>query len=81
MMYLTYLICPRFGKFCSSAAAQGLTAPYSPVHLFSQVGTETLIDKSKSTKTVLMSLFEESGNDDIEVRVRTNMPSDPWMDA
>lgn len=31
-----------------------------------QVGTETLIDKSKSTKTVLMSLFEESGNDDIE---------------
>lgn len=30
------------------------------------MGTETLIDKSKSTKTVLMSLFEESGNDDIE---------------
>ena len=33
-----------------------------------KVGTETLIDKSKSTKTVLMSLFEEAGNDDIEVR-------------
>ncbi|CAM9952539.1 unnamed protein product [Scytosiphon promiscuus] len=31
-----------------------------------EVGTETLIDKSKSTKTVLMSLFEGSGNDDIE---------------
>ena len=29
-----------------------------------EVGTETLIDKSKSTKTVLMSLFE--GNTDIE---------------
>lgn len=36
--------------------------------LLAQVGTETLIDKSKSTKTVLMSLFEGSGNDDIEVR-------------
>lgn len=30
------------------------------------MGTETLIDKSKSTKTVLMSLFEDCGNDDIE---------------
>lgn len=29
-----------------------------------EIGTETLIDKSKSTKTVLMSLFE--GNNDIE---------------
>jgi hypothetical protein len=31
------------------------------------VGTETLVDRAKSTKTVLMSLFEESGNTDIEV--------------
>lgn len=31
-----------------------------------EVGTETLIDKSKSTKTVLMSLFEASGNANIE---------------
>ena len=31
-----------------------------------EVGTETLLDKSKSTKTVLMSLFRESGNHDIE---------------
>lgn len=31
-----------------------------------EVGTETLIDKSKSTKTVLMSLFSDSGNTDIE---------------
>lgn len=33
-----------------------------------EVGTETLVDRAKSTKTVLMSLFEESGNTDIEVR-------------
>lgn len=32
-----------------------------------EVGTETLVDRAKSTKTVLMSLFEESGNTDIEV--------------
>lgn len=31
-----------------------------------EVGTETLIDKSKSCKTWLMSLFKESGNHDIE---------------
>ena len=30
------------------------------------VGTETIIDKSKSVKTVLMDLFAESGNFDIE---------------
>lgn len=30
------------------------------------VGTETLIDKSKSVKSVLMKLFEESGNADVE---------------
>lgn len=30
------------------------------------VGTETLIDKSKSIKTCLMSLFEKSGNTDVE---------------
>ncbi|KAG0196534.1 Hydroxymethylglutaryl-CoA synthase, cytoplasmic [Mortierella sp. GBA30] len=33
---------------------------------FLEVGTESLIDKSKSVKTVLMSLFEESGNCDVE---------------
>jgi len=31
-----------------------------------EVGTETLIDKSKSTKTVLMNLFKACGNHDIE---------------
>lgn len=31
-----------------------------------EVGTETIIDKSKSTKTVLMKLFAESGNHDID---------------
>lgn len=37
-----------------------------------EVGTETLIDKSKSVKTVLMKLFEESGNSDIEGVDTTN---------
>jgi len=31
-----------------------------------EVGTETLLDKAKSMKTILMSLFKESGNYDIE---------------
>mmetsp|Transcript_44559 Transcript_44559/g.59125 ORF Transcript_44559/g.59125 Transcript_44559/m.59125 type:complete len:212 (+) Transcript_44559:184-819(+) len=31
-----------------------------------EVGTETLLDKAKSMKTILMSLFRESGNHDIE---------------
>ncbi|XP_009887837.1 PREDICTED: hydroxymethylglutaryl-CoA synthase, cytoplasmic-like isoform X2 [Charadrius vociferus] len=31
-----------------------------------EIGTETIIDKSKSVKTVLMQLFEESGNMDVE---------------
>lgn len=30
------------------------------------VGTETIIDKSKSVKTILMDLFAPSGNTDIE---------------
>jgi len=30
------------------------------------VGTETIIDKSKSVKTTIMDLFAESGNNDIE---------------
>ncbi|XP_043930044.1 hydroxymethylglutaryl-CoA synthase, cytoplasmic-like [Protopterus annectens] len=36
------------------------------------VGTETIIDKSKSVKTVLMQLFEESGNTDVEGVDTTN---------
>ena len=31
-----------------------------------EVGTETLIDKSKSIKTMLMGLFEKVGNHSIE---------------
>jgi hydroxymethylglutaryl-CoA synthase len=31
-----------------------------------EVGTETLLDKSKSLKTVLMNLFLASGNHDLE---------------
>ncbi|XP_038599677.1 hydroxymethylglutaryl-CoA synthase, cytoplasmic [Tachyglossus aculeatus] len=37
-----------------------------------EVGTETIIDKSKSVKTVLMQLFEDSGNTDIEGVDTTN---------
>lgn len=31
-----------------------------------EVGTETILDKSKSVKTVLMQLFRDSGNYDVE---------------
>ena len=37
-----------------------------------EVGTETIIDKSKSIKTVLMQLFEKSGNSNIEGIDTTN---------
>lgn len=37
-----------------------------------EVGTETIIDKSKSVKSVLMQLFAESGNTDIEGIDTTN---------
>lgn len=37
-----------------------------------EVGTETIVDKSKSVKTVLMDLFEASGNTDIEGVDTTN---------
>uniref|UniRef100_A0A8C0WP41 Hydroxymethylglutaryl-CoA synthase n=1 Tax=Castor canadensis TaxID=51338 RepID=A0A8C0WP41_CASCN len=37
-----------------------------------EVGTETIIDKSKAVKTVLMELFQESGNTDIEGIDTTN---------
>jgi hydroxymethylglutaryl-CoA synthase len=39
--------------------------PYSSIGRL-EVGTETILDKSKSVKTVLMQLFEQSGNTDIE---------------
>nr|QFU80951.1 HGMS [Eotetranychus kankitus] len=39
---------------------------------FLMVGTETLVDKSKSVKSVLMQLFEESGNGDVEGVDTTN---------
>lgn len=32
-----------------------------------EVGTESALDRSKSIKTFLMSLFSEHGNNDIEV--------------
>jgi len=37
-----------------------------------EVGTETILDKSKSVKTVLMQLFQKSGNTDIEGIDTTN---------
>ena len=39
---------------------------------FLMVGTETLIDKSKSIKSVLMQLFEDSGNFDVQGIDTTN---------
>lgn len=45
----------------------------SPVDIgFLMIGTETIIDKSKSIKTVLMDLFKDSGNTDIEGIHATN---------
>ena len=37
-----------------------------------EVGTETIIDKSKSVKSVLMQLFEDSGNTSVEGLDTTN---------
>jgi hydroxymethylglutaryl-CoA synthase len=37
-----------------------------------EVGTETIVDKSKSVKSVLMKLFEESGNTNVEGLDTTN---------
>ncbi|XP_030062547.1 hydroxymethylglutaryl-CoA synthase, mitochondrial [Microcaecilia unicolor] len=45
--------------------------PYTSIGRL-EVGTETIIDKSKAVKTVLMQLFEDSGNTDIEGIDTTN---------
>lgn len=39
---------------------------------FMMIGTETIVDKSKSVKTVLMDLFKDSGNTDVEGVHTTN---------
>lgn len=44
-----------------------------------EVGTETIIDKSKSVKTVLMQLFKESGNSDIEGKLHTSLKLHPSL--
>ena len=45
----------------------------SPANVgFLMVGTETLLDKSKSTKSVLMQLFEDAGNQDVQGVDTTN---------
>ena len=38
-----------------------------------EVGTETVLDKSKSVKSVLMQLFEGTGNDNMEGRDRKSV--------
>ncbi len=43
-----------------------------------EVGTESALDRSKSIKTFLMTLFAEHGNNDIEVRYSvTTLPYCP----
>ena len=37
-----------------------------------EVGTETIVDKSKSVKSVLMQLFQDSENSDVEGIDTTN---------
>lgn len=54
---------------------EGLLKKYqiSPKDIgFMMIGTETIVDKSKSVKTVLMDLFKDSGNTDIEGVHATN---------
>ncbi|CAJ0946228.1 unnamed protein product [Ranitomeya imitator] len=51
---------------------QKLMERKQPVVRLLEVGTETIIDKSKSVKTVLMQLFEDSGNTDVEGIDTTN---------
>jgi len=55
-------------SMCMTALDQLMTKyQISPKDIgFLGVGTETLVDKSKSTKTHLMGFFAESGNTDIE---------------
>ena len=57
------------GFFFSSLVVSSLMRKYNvdPTSVGRlDVGTETIIDKSKSVKTVLMDLFASSGNHDIE---------------
>jgi hydroxymethylglutaryl-CoA synthase len=57
------------GSDCHVLAVAGLLEKYNidPKSIGRiDVGTETIIDKSKSVKTTIMDLFAESGNFDIE---------------
>lgn len=68
--------------FAQLAHASSKTNALYSIHCFFQsgydqigrleVGTETILDKSKSVKSVLMQLFEDSGNTDIEGVDSTN---------
>lgn len=58
-----------FALLCALSVVSGLLEKYNidPKSIGRlDVGTETIIDKSKSVKTVLMNLFAPSGNTDIE---------------
>lgn len=66
---------PPLTMFIADIYSLALTAVSSLLRKYSinpadigrlEVGTETLLDKSKSVKSVLMQLFEESGNFDVE---------------
>jgi len=63
------LLSLSLGVLDSLLAVKGLLTKYniSPKDIGRlEVGTETIIDKSKSCKSVLMQLFAESGNTDVE---------------
>ncbi len=45
--------------------AEKYNIPYHAIGRL-EVGTETIVDKSKAVKTTLMQLFQEHGNTDIE---------------
>ena len=61
---------PVFGLVVKSLMEK-YNIPYTAIGRL-EVGTETIIDKSKSVKSVLMHLFAEQGNTDIEGIDTTN---------
>ena len=63
--------CPHDGDSEDTPGGHGGLAPDQDVVIRRlEVGTESALDRSKSIKTFLMSLFAERGNHDIEVRFR-----------
>ncbi|CDF32383.1 unnamed protein product [Chondrus crispus] len=54
-----------------AAVVRDAQIPYEQIGRL-EVGTETIVDKSKSIKTALMQLFEDSGNAEVEGLDNTN---------